>query len=87
LAAPLEGADKALLCSSIGPNLVELQGNLIRAAKRTDLRNVVKFSGMDADPHSEWRFLRWHGEAEKELEDSGLAFTINSCRFIYAFRS
>jgi uncharacterized protein YbjT (DUF2867 family) len=36
---------------------------------------VVKFSGMDADAQSEWRFLRWHGEAEKQLENSGLAFT------------
>ena len=35
----------------------------------------MKFSGMDANPHSEWRFLRWHGEAEKVLEDSGVAFT------------
>jgi len=75
LAPMLEGVDKALLCSSIGPDLVELQGNFIRAAKRAGVRYVVKFSGMDADVHSEWRFLRWHGEAERELEDSGLAFT------------
>jgi uncharacterized protein YbjT (DUF2867 family) len=30
---------------------------------------------MDADVRSEWRFLRWHGEAERELENSGIAFT------------
>ena len=30
---------------------------------------------MDADVHSDWRFLRWHGEAESELENSGIAFT------------
>ena len=71
----LEGVDRALLISSIDPKLPELQGNFIRAAKRAGLRYVVKFSGMDADIHSEWRFLRWHGEAEKELEKSGLAFT------------
>ncbi len=29
---------------------------------------------MDADVRSEWRFLRWHGEAERALEDSDLAF-------------
>ncbi|HKE29335.1 MAG TPA: SDR family oxidoreductase [Bryobacteraceae bacterium] len=75
LAPALEGVDKALLCSSIGPDLVELQGNFIRAAKEAGVRHVVKFSGMDADPNSEWRFLRWHGIAERELEDSGLAFT------------
>lgn len=75
LAPAVEGVDKALLCSSIGPNLVELQGNFIRAAKRAGVRHVVKFSGMDADLNSEWRFLRWHAEAERELENSGLAFT------------
>src|SRR5215471_21855995 len=87
LAPALASVDRALLCSSIGPDLVKLQRNFVRAAKEAGVPYVVKFSGMDADPHSEWRFLRWHGEAEKELEDSGLAFTINSCRFIYAFRS
>ena len=75
LASALVGVDKALLCSSIGPDLVELQRNFIRAAKASGVHHVVKFSGMDAGVHSEWRFLRWHGEAEKELEDSGLAFT------------
>jgi len=75
LAPVLEGVDKAMLCSSIGPDLAELQGNFIRAAKGAGARYVVKFSGMGADIHSEWRFLRWHGEAEKELEASGLAFT------------
>src|SRR5215469_123864 len=69
LAPALEGVDKALLCSAIGPDLVELQGNFIRAAKEAGVRHVVKFSGMDADPNSEWRFLRWHGIAERELED------------------
>lgn len=75
LAPALEGIDRALLISSIDPRLPELQGNFIRAAKRAGVRYVVKFSGMDADVHSEWRFLRWHAEAEKELENSGLAFT------------
>jgi uncharacterized protein YbjT (DUF2867 family) len=74
LAPAVEGVDKALLCSSIGRNLVELQGKLIRTAKRAGVGHTVKFSGMDAD-HSEWRFLRWHGQAEKEPEGSGLAFT------------
>jgi uncharacterized protein YbjT (DUF2867 family) len=75
LAAALEGVDRALLCSSIGPELVQLQGNFIRVAKRAGVRHIVKFSGMDADVHSDWQFLRWHGEAESELENSGIAFT------------
>ena len=76
LAPALEGIDRALLISSIDPRLPELQGNFIRAAKRAGVRYVVKFSGMDANVHSEWRFLRWHAEAEKELENSGLAVAV-----------
>jgi len=74
----LEGVDKALLISSIAPNLPELQGNFVQAAKRAGVPYVVKFSGawqMGADLRKEWRFVRWHAEAEKLVEDSGLAFT------------
>src|SRR5215472_14922079 len=70
-----DGVDRALLYSSIAPDLAELQGNFVRAAKKAGVRHIVKFSGMDADPHCEWRFLRWHGIAEQDLETSGLAFT------------
>jgi len=71
----LQGIAKALLCSSIGPELVEVQGSFVRAAKGAGVRHIVKFSGMGADVHSEWRFLRWHAEVEREVENSGLAFT------------
>lgn len=71
----LDGVDRALLYSSIAPDLAELQGNFVRAAKKAGVRHIVKFSGIDADPHCEWRFLRWHGIAEQDLEESGLAFT------------
>jgi len=78
LAPALEGVDKALLISSIDPKLPELQGNFIRAAKRAGVSHVIKFSGawaMGGADLREWRFTRWHAEAEKILEDSGLAFT------------
>jgi uncharacterized protein YbjT (DUF2867 family) len=78
LTASLEGVDRALLISSIDPKLPELQGNFIQAAKRAGVRYIVKFSGawaMGGADLREWRFARWHAEAEKILEDSGLAFT------------
>jgi uncharacterized protein YbjT (DUF2867 family) len=75
LAPVLEGVETALLISSIDPRLPELQGNFVAAARREGVRRVVKFSGLGADPASPWRFARWHGDAEKRLEDSGLAFT------------
>jgi uncharacterized protein YbjT (DUF2867 family) len=78
LAPALEGIDRALLISSIDPQLPELQGNFIHAAKRAGIPYIVKFSGawlMGGADLREWRFARWHAEAEKILEDSGLAFT------------
>lgn len=75
LAPALEGIDEALLISAIDPRLPELQGNFVQAAKRAGVSRIVKFSGMGTRFAGEWRFARWHLEAEKQLEDSGLAFT------------
>jgi uncharacterized protein YbjT (DUF2867 family) len=78
LAPALDGTDKAMLISAIDPKLPELQGNFIQAAKRAGVPYVVNFSGawkMGSADLREWRFTRWHAEAEKILEDSGLAFT------------
>lgn len=78
LAPALDGIDRALLISSADPKLPELQGNFVRAARRAGVPYVVKFSGawsMGGADLREWSFARWHAEAEKILEDSGLAFT------------
>jgi uncharacterized protein YbjT (DUF2867 family) len=78
LAPALKGINKALLISSADPRLPELQGNFVQAAKRAGVPYVVKFSGawsMGGADLRAWRFAGWHAEAEKILEDSGLAFT------------
>jgi len=78
LGAALNGVDKALLISSADPRLPELQGNFIQAAKLAGVPYVVKFSGawsMGGADLRAWSFARWHAEAERILEDSGLAFT------------
>src|SRR5215467_2362950 len=46
----LDGVDRALLCSSIAPDLAELQGNFVRAAKKAGVRHIVKFSGNGCGP-------------------------------------
>ena len=78
LSPALKGIAKALLISSIDPRLPEIQGKFVQAAKRAGVRHVVKFSGawsMGGADLRDWRFARWHAEAERILEDSGLAFT------------
>jgi uncharacterized protein YbjT (DUF2867 family) len=78
LAPALAGIDRALLISSADPRLPQLQANFIHAAKTAGVPYVVKFSGawaMGGADLREWRFARWHADAEKILEDSGLFFT------------
>ena len=71
----LAGITRALLLSSPDLRQVELQGNFIEAAKRAGVKHVVKFSAMGADVNSPLTLGRWHGQTEKQLEQSGMAYT------------
>jgi uncharacterized protein YbjT (DUF2867 family) len=76
LDAALQGVEKALLLSAVHTHQVEWQGNFIEAAKRAaHAPHVVKFSAMGANPDSPIRLARWHGQTEKQLEQSGLPYT------------
>jgi uncharacterized protein YbjT (DUF2867 family) len=75
LAAALEGVEKVYLLAPFEPRLVELEWNVLDAARRAGVRYVVKHSGLGASPDSSIAIGRWHGEAQRQLERSGLAFT------------
>jgi uncharacterized protein YbjT (DUF2867 family) len=76
LDAALAGVEQAFLLSPSSAGQVAREANFIRAAKRAGVRHVVKFSILGASPDSPSRLIRRHGEAEKVLEDSGIAFTM-----------
>jgi uncharacterized protein YbjT (DUF2867 family) len=76
LDAALADVDQAFLLSPSSAEQVAREANFIRAAKRAGVRHVVKFSILGAAPNSPSRLIRRHGEAEKMLEDSGIAFTM-----------
>ena len=65
--AALEGIDQVLLLSSPDPKQVELQGNLVDAAKKAGIRHIVKFSAMTADPNSASLFPRWNLNEGRKL--------------------
>jgi uncharacterized protein YbjT (DUF2867 family) len=71
----LEGAEKALLLSSVSPEQMKLQGNFIEAAKRSGTRHIVKFSALGADCRTPTAILNWHGQTQKQLEESNISFT------------
>ena len=75
LSPVLKGVDRAMLISSSDPQMLEVQSNFIDAAKTAGVRHVVKLSGIMPEIDSAFRFARMHGEAEKKLEASGMAFT------------
>ena len=76
LDAALKGVEKVFLLSPDDPRQGELQGNLIEAAQRGAVRQVVKLSAFTAAPDSPVSFAKWHWQTEQQLLASGLASTI-----------
>ncbi len=72
----MEGIEHALLLPPESKDQVKLERNFIDAAKESGVRYIVKYSAIGADPDSPSEFLRWHGESEKYLEQSGLRYSI-----------
>ena len=75
LAAGLRGIDRAMLISSSDPMMLDVQTNFIEAARKAGVKHIVKLSGIMPELDSAFRFARMHGEIEKRLEASGMAFT------------
>ncbi|HWZ37250.1 MAG TPA: SDR family oxidoreductase [Bradyrhizobium sp.] len=75
LAPALRGIDRAILISSATPDMLEVQSNFIEAARSAGVKHVVKLSGIAPNLDSSFRFARMHGEIEKRLEASGMAWT------------
>ena len=75
LGAALHDIDRAMLISSSAPDMLDVQSNFIDAARKAGVKYVVKLSGIMPELDSAFRFARMHGEIEKRLEASGMAFT------------
>jgi len=71
-----EGAKSLFLLTHYYEDMVELQHNAIVAAKAAGVTHVVKVSAFAATAHSRAPIGRWHYEIEKELEESGMGWTI-----------
>jgi uncharacterized protein YbjT (DUF2867 family) len=76
LSKALDGVRKALLLTAASPDSTQLERNFIGAAKRAGVAYIVKFSAYGASLKAPHFFGRQHGEGERRLEDSGLAFTM-----------
>ena len=75
LSTALQDVDRAMLISSSDAAMLEVQSNFIETARKAGVRHVVKLSGIMPELDSPFRYARMHGEIEKRLEASGMAFT------------
>lgn len=75
LSRALIGIEKVFLLSTADPRQVELQGNLVIAAKRAGVKHIVKMSALGAALDSPVSFSRWHAQTEAQIEKSGIAYT------------
>src|SRR5713101_6639314 len=75
LTVALHEINRAMLISSSAPDMLDVQSNFIDAARKAGVRHVVKLSGIMPELHSAFRFARMHGEIEKRLEASEMAYT------------
>lgn len=76
LVAALEGAEKAYLVCTPDEHLVRRETAFVRAAERAGVKHLVKCSAYAAAIDGETRNLRSHGEIERALMESKLAWTI-----------
>lgn len=71
----LAGVERLFLVSSTSPQVAELHGAAIEAAKAAGVHHVVRVSSLGAAPDAPTAMQRWHGEAEALLAASGIAYT------------
>ena len=76
LPGAFEGAKTLFLLTHYLEDMVELQHNAIAAARAAGVTHVVKVSAFAASDHSKAPIGRWHYHVEKELQESGLAWTM-----------
>ena len=86
LAGALDGVDKAFLISSSDAGMADSQSAFVDAAKAASVGHIVKLSGIMPELDSDFRFARMHGQIEKHLEESGIAFThLRAGEFMQAY--
>jgi uncharacterized protein YbjT (DUF2867 family) len=76
--AALKGVDKVFLLGPTVPNQTELENNVVEEAKKAGVKHIVKLSVLDA-PAEKFTLAKWHRAVERNIEDSGMAYTFLRC--------
>jgi len=71
----LQGVEKVFVVTPLVPDQVQMRANLIAAAKTAGVKHVVMSTGIGADPDAPVQIGRWHGENQRQVQESGMAWT------------
>jgi uncharacterized protein YbjT (DUF2867 family) len=74
--AALEGVDKVFLVTPPVQDMLRMEQTVIGEIKNAGIKQVVKLSVAGADAENGITFGKLHRELEKEIEQSGIAYTI-----------
>lgn len=76
LAEAMDDVQRLFLLAPVDERVVELEGKVLGAAKQAGVEHVVRLSVMHADPNADTFFARVHGQAEAQLKNSGIVWTM-----------
>jgi uncharacterized protein YbjT (DUF2867 family) len=86
LGPALAGIDRAMLISASAADMAEVQRSFVDAAAAAGVPYVVKLSGIMPEIDSPFRYARMHGEVERHIERSGMAWThLRAGEFMHAY--
>ena len=75
LSIPSKALDKLFLLTHPSSKTAEHESNLVMEAKKRGVSHIVKQSVMGADLKADVKAMRLHSQAEKIIEESGIAYT------------
>jgi len=76
LSEAMTGVEQVYLIGPTDPPQVTHEGDVVETARRAGVRRVVKQSAMNAHDMSACTFKRWNGMVERQVMESGLAYSI-----------
>lgn len=76
LDAALEGVERVFSLVPSTPNSLELETNLLKAIKPTNVQQIVKLSSIEASENSAASLFRDHWLGEQGFQESGIPFTV-----------
>jgi uncharacterized protein YbjT (DUF2867 family) len=71
----LQNVDKLFWLTPLAPSTTQISSNLIKEAKKNNVKHIVKLSVMGADIEPSITLTRLHRQEEKIIEDSGIPYT------------